>query len=78
LDSFLEGREDGLENVRGRRRRTSKEKRKNTVKPSPNLDSKGMGHETPFLLFTRPITENKDPKKIDLRPKLPVKETKIN
>jgi hypothetical protein len=35
-----------------------------------------MGHETPFLLFLRPRTENEeDPKKIDLRPKLAVKET---
>jgi hypothetical protein len=39
-----------------------------------------MGHETPFLLFLRPKTENQeeDPKKIDLRPKLDVKETEIN
>jgi hypothetical protein len=39
-----------------------------------------MVHETPFLLFLRPKTENQeeDPKKIDLRPKLDVKETEIN
>jgi hypothetical protein len=39
-----------------------------------------MGHETPFLLFLRPITgnEEEDPKKIDQRPKLAVKETEIN
>jgi len=39
-----------------------------------------MGHETPFLLFLRPETkkEEEDPKKIDLRPKLAVKETEIN
>jgi len=39
-----------------------------------------MGHETPFLLFLRPRTENEeeDHKKIDLRPKLAVKETEIN
>jgi hypothetical protein len=39
-----------------------------------------MGHETPLLLSLRPRTENEeeDPKKIDLRPKLVVKETEIN
>jgi len=39
-----------------------------------------MSHETPFLLFLRPRTENEeeDHKKIDLRPKLAVKETEIN
>jgi hypothetical protein len=39
-----------------------------------------MGHETLFLLFLRPRIENEeeDPKKIDLKPKLVVKETEIN
>jgi len=39
-----------------------------------------MGHETPFPFSLRPKTENEeeDPNKIDLRPKLAVKETKIN
>jgi hypothetical protein len=39
-----------------------------------------MGHETPFPFSLRPKIENEeeDPKKIDLRPKLAVKETKIN
>jgi hypothetical protein len=39
-----------------------------------------MGHETPFLFSLRPKTGNgeEDPKKIDLRPKLVVKETGIN
>ena len=48
--------------------------------PKTYLDSKGMGYETPFLLFLRPRTENKeeDPKKIDLRSKLAVKDTEIN
>ena len=48
--------------------------------PQTYLDSKGMGHETPFLLSLRPKTgnEEEDPKKIDLRPKLAVKEIEIN
>jgi len=39
-----------------------------------------MGHETPFLLSLKPRTRNEeeDPKKIDLRPKLIVKEIEIN
>jgi hypothetical protein len=39
-----------------------------------------MGHETPFLfsLRLRIGNEEEDPKKIDLRPKLAVKETEIN
>jgi hypothetical protein len=39
-----------------------------------------MGHETPFPFSLRPKTgnEDEDPKKIDLRPKLAVKETEIN
>jgi hypothetical protein len=39
-----------------------------------------MGHETPFLFSLRPKTgkEEEDPKKINLRPKLAVKETNIN
>ena len=39
-----------------------------------------MGHETPFALFLRSRIENKeeDHKKIDLRPKLVVKEIEIN
>jgi hypothetical protein len=39
-----------------------------------------MGHETPFLLSLRPGTGNEEehPKKIDLRPKLAVKEIEIN
>ena len=39
-----------------------------------------MGHETPFLFSLRPRIENEeeDPKKINLRPKLAVKETEIN
>jgi hypothetical protein len=38
-----------------------------------------MGHETPFLFFLRfePENEEENPKKIDLRPKLPEKETEI-
>jgi hypothetical protein len=38
-----------------------------------------MGHETPFLLLLRPKTKNEeeDPKKINLKPKLAVKETEI-
>jgi hypothetical protein len=39
-----------------------------------------MGHKTPFLFSLRPKTGNEEegPKKIDLRPKLAVKETEIN
>jgi hypothetical protein len=39
-----------------------------------------MGHETPFLFSLRLKTGNEEegPKKIDLRPKLAVKETEIN
>jgi hypothetical protein len=39
-----------------------------------------MGHETPFLLLLRPKTKNEeeDPKQINLRPNLAVKETEIN
>jgi hypothetical protein len=39
-----------------------------------------MGHETPFLFSLRPRIGNEegDPKKIDLRPKLTVKETEVN
>jgi hypothetical protein len=78
LESYLEGREKGLENMRGRRRRRTSRRRERILSnlPQTYLDSKGMGHETPFLLFLRPRTENEeDPKKIDLRPKLAVKET---
>jgi hypothetical protein len=67
--------------VRGRRRRTnSRRERILSNLPQTYLDLKGMGHETSFLLFLRPRTENEeeDPKKIDLRPKLAVKETEIN
>jgi hypothetical protein len=68
--------------MRGRiRRRTSRRgERILSNLPQTLLDSKGMGHETPFLFSLRPRTENKeeDPKKIDLRPKLAVKETEIN
>jgi hypothetical protein len=38
-----------------------------------------MGHETPFLFSLRPETKmkKKNPKEIDLRPKLAKKETEI-
>ena len=82
MDSCLEGREKRLENVSGRRRRRTNRRRERILSnlPQTYLDSKGMGHETPFLLFLRPITgnEEEDPKKIDQRPKLAVKETEIN
>jgi hypothetical protein len=82
LDSCLKGREEGLENMRGRRRRRTSRRRERILSnlPQTYLDSKGIGHETPFLLFLRPRTKNKeeDPKKIDLRPKLVVKEIEIN
>jgi hypothetical protein len=82
LDSCLEGRQKGLENLRGRRRRRTSRRRERILSnlPQTYLDSKGMGHETPFLLFLRPRTENEeeDPKKVELRPKLVVKETEIN
>jgi len=68
--------------MRGRRRRRTSRRRERILSnlPQTYLDSKGIGHETPFLLFLRPITKNKeeDPKKIDLRPKLVVKEIEIN
>ena len=67
--------------MRGRRRRTSRRKERILSNlPQTYLDSKGMGHETPFLLSLKPRTgnEEEDPKKIDLRPKLTVKEIEIN
>jgi len=70
LDSCLEGREKGLDNMRGRKRRRTSKRREIILSnlPQTYLDSKGMSHETPFLLFLRPRTENEeeDPKKIDL------------
>ena len=82
MDNCLEGREKGSENVRRRRMRRTSRRRERILSnlPQTYLDSKGMGHETPLLLSLRPRTENEeeDPKKIDLRPKLVVKETEIN
>ena len=48
------------ENMRGKKEENQQEKRKNSVKPSSNLlDSKGMGHEAPFLFSLRPEMEMK-------------------
>jgi hypothetical protein len=60
LDSCLEGRDKRLENARGRRRRRTSRRRQRILSnlPQTYLDSKGMGHETPFLLFLRPRIEN--------------------
>jgi hypothetical protein len=68
--------------MRGRRRRRTSRRRERIVSnlPQTYLDSKGMGHETPFLFSLRPKTGNKEEtlRKINLRPKLAVKETEIN
>jgi hypothetical protein len=42
--------------VRGRRRRRTSRRRERILSnlPQTYLDSKGMGHKTPFLLFLRP------------------------
>ena len=66
--------------MRGRRRRTSSRRERILSNlPQTYLDSKGIGHETPFLLSLRPRigNEEEDPKKIDLRPKLAMKEIEI-
>jgi hypothetical protein len=66
LDNCLEGREKRLENMSGRRRRTNRKRERILSNlPQTYLDSKGTGHETPFLLFLRPRTgnEEEDPKK---------------
>ena len=82
MDSCLEGGDKGLENMRGIRSRRTCRRRERILSnlPQTYLDSKGMGHETPFPLFLRSRIENKeeDHKKIDLRPKLVVKEIEIN
>jgi hypothetical protein len=81
LDSCLEGKKKrAIKRERKKKEENQQERRKNTVKPSPNLDSNGMGHKTPFLFSLRPRTGNEEenPKKIDLRLKLAVKETEIN
>jgi len=53
--------------MRGRRRRRTSRRRERIVSnlPQSYLDSKGMGHETPFLFSLRPKSGNKeeDPKK---------------
>jgi hypothetical protein len=68
--------------MRGRRRRRTSRRGERILLnlPQTYLDSKGMGHETPFLLSLKPGTGNEEehPKKIDLRPKLAVKEIEIN
>jgi len=68
--------------MRGRRKRRTSRRRERILSNLPQiyLNSKGMGHETPFLSFLRPGTKNEeeDPKKIELKPKLAVKQTKIN
>jgi hypothetical protein len=66
---------------RKKKEKNQQEKRKNSVKPSSNLvrfERYGSCNSLPLLFKTRNGNEEENPKKIDLRPKLAVKETEIN